>query len=208
MSLKSLLASATIGVFLASFCLAETAPMAPGKSISPDATEVTIEETVPLVLNSASAEPATFISLTDISVTPTADTAEVKFTTNIPTYATIEYGLTTELESAVTTETMTAHVETLSGLTACHTYSYRVLATSADDTSLDTDREGTFTTKGCVKKSKPVVKKPVPAPTPIVKPVVVPAPVETSTPESDMLALPVESDIVLDAAPDEMNNDT
>lgn len=205
MSLKSLIASATLSVFLASFCLAE-APMAPGKSIPADVPAV--EEEIPLVLNSASAEPAAFISMTDVKVTPSSNTAEVRFTTNIPTYATIEYGLTTELESAVTTETMTAHVETLSGLTACHTYSYRVLATSADDTALDTAREGTFTTKGCVvKKLTPVVKKTVPTPTPVIDLVAVPPVVEVSVPESEIITLPLESDIPLNAAPDEIQNE-
>ncbi len=157
MSLKSLFASMTLCVFLTSFCLAEGTATGPGKSIPAD--PVTLPaETSSLVLDSAPAEAPKFISLTDILVTPSAHTAEMVFSTNIPTYATIEYGLTAEHESALNTETMTAHSETLSGLTACRKYSYHVLVVDADDVTLDTSRDGVFTTTGCV--AKKVAKSP------------------------------------------------
>jgi hypothetical protein len=199
MSLKSLIASTTLGVFLVSFCFAEDTVSGPGKSMPVDSM-ATVEESAPLMLDSAPAEQDSFISMTDVLVKPSKDTAEVIFTTNIPTYATIEYGLTAEPESVVTTETMTAHIETLANLITCRTYFYRVLATSADDVTLDTAREGTFMTKGCV------VKKSVPVPAPVVQPVAVPSVVEISAPESEMLALPLESDLMLNAAPNKRQN--
>jgi hypothetical protein len=166
MSLKSFIASMTLCVFATSFCLAEGVPTAPGKSTTADIIPVS-EEIIPLVLDSAPAEPTKSLSMIDVLVKPTAESAEVVFTTNIPTYAMIEYGLTTEYTASLTTETMTAHIETISGLTACKTYFYRVLATDRDNVTLDTAHEGTFTTQGCVaKKSTPVVKKSTPAPAP------------------------------------------
>jgi len=201
MSLKPILASMTLCVFLTSFCLAEGTASGPGKSIPLDAV-TTAEE--PLVLDSAPAEPVVVPTLSDIIVTPTADSAEMTFSTNTSTYATIEYGRTTEYENALNTETMMEYMETIAGLSACQTYQYRVHVVDADDATLDASSLGTFTTKGCV------VKKSIPAPTPVVQPSVAPIIEISATPESEMLALPLESEISLNAAPseEEVNGDT
>ncbi len=153
-----------IVMLTSSLCLAQgtevvTGPSGPGQSLTTEAPATT--EVLPPVLNSAPAAP----EVGAITVTPSVDTAVVAFSTNIPTFAVIDYGLTTEYEHSLMTEEQTLYSETLGDLLACKQYFYRV---SVGDTS----NEGSFRTTGCpvakktVSKTTTVKKTTTPTPTP------------------------------------------
>lgn|GEM_PF-5478498 len=91
------------------------------------------------ILNSAPTAPGSFMSLSDITVTPQGTEAVFTFRTDEAVHAVIEYGLTPDYEDSISTEPQTDHTETIGNLTPCARYYYRVYAASES-------QEGSFDT--------------------------------------------------------------
>ncbi len=88
-------------------------------------------------------------TITAASSTPGATTASVAWTTDIYANTQLNYGLTADYTSTSTANfaSSTAHTVSLTGLTECTTYHYRVRSTFVDQLTVGSD--DTFTTSGC-----------------------------------------------------------
>lgn len=89
-------------------------------------------------------------TLSSIAATVTDTSATITWTTDELADSTVEHGATDTYGMSTTSATMTtAHSLTISGLSACTTYHYRVRSTDGmNDTATSSDQ--TFTTSGCV----------------------------------------------------------
>ncbi|HWE51900.1 MAG TPA: fibronectin type III domain-containing protein [Bryobacteraceae bacterium] len=94
------------------------------------------------------ATPATVPAISAVTVSSVSTTsATVTWTTDQPANSQVEYGLTTAYGSLITLDAsaVTAHSETLTGLTAGKTYNYAVI--SGDSAGIATSANFTFTTR-------------------------------------------------------------
>ncbi len=103
---------------------------------------------------SASTADATFTTsacatISGVSVSPTATTAVVSWTTNSSANSRVDYGTTTAYGSNVTDSTLvTSHSLTLNSLTCNTTYHYQITSTVAPGNSASTG-DATFATSAC-----------------------------------------------------------
>lgn len=138
------------GLGSSSVCTYDVRVFLPG--VDPDDTPSFSEENV--CPNQTLTFPAADTAPTPISVTIAAqrDTASISWSTRESSSTQIEYGATTSYGST-TTETdtsprVTSHAVTLSGLTSCRTYYYRLISKDASGTQ--GTATGSFKTSGCV----------------------------------------------------------
>ena len=103
---------------------------------------------------SASTADATFttsacgITISGVSVSPTATTAVVSWTTNVSANSRVDYGTTTAYGSNVSDSTLvTSHSLTLNSLTCNTTYHYEI--TSVGSAGSASTADATFTTGAC-----------------------------------------------------------
>lgn len=90
--------------------------------------------------------------ISSVVATPTTTGATITWTTDEVASSQVEYGTTnsygTQTTEADTGTRVTSHTVTLSGLSSCTTYHYRVLSTDAVSNQ-GTGSDGTFKTTGC-----------------------------------------------------------
>ena len=88
------------------------------------------------------------LSISGVSVSPTATTAVVSWTTSSSANSRVDYGTTTAYGSNVSNSTLvTSHSATLSSLTCGTTYHYEI--TSVDSAGSSSTADTTFTTGAC-----------------------------------------------------------
>ena len=103
--------------------------------------------------NSASTGDATFATsacatISGVSVSPTATTAVVRWTTSVSANSRVDYGTTTAYGSSVSDSTLvTSHSLTLNSLTCGTTYHYKI--TSVGSAGSASTADATFTTSAC-----------------------------------------------------------
>ena len=110
---------------------------------------------------SASTADATFttsacpINISGVSVSPTATTAVVSWTTNVSANSRVDYGTTTAYGSNVSNSTLvTSHSLTITSLTCNTTYHYQI--TSVGSAGSASTADATFTTGACGGTGGPV----------------------------------------------------
>ena len=101
-----------------------------------------------LVAFKAAAGGGGSLSISGVSVSPTATTAAVSWTTNVSASSRVDYGLTAAYGSNVTDPTLvTSHSLTLTSLTCNTTYHYQITSVSSAGSASTAD--STFTTGAC-----------------------------------------------------------
>ena len=111
-----------------------------------------------LVAFKAAAGGGGSLSISGVSVSPTATTAVVSWTTNSTANSRVDYGTTRGYGSNVTDSTLvTSHSLTLTSLTCNTTYHYQITSVGSAGSATTTDT--TFTTGACAQVEVPLTSR-------------------------------------------------